>query len=271
MNIKEYTKLPKVSGLYQIINLKNNKMYIGSAINLRRRIHKHYYELVTKTHNNKHLLNAFIKYGEECFSVNIFILNVDYKKLLQKEKEMILETDVITSGYNMILDNANHFSKLNTCPKHISNNRKKQSKPVFGFNRFTGELIYTCVSISEAAKQINDQTTNISSCCQKKLNHVKNVIWIYQKDYDPDYKYIFKHNANKGRKFSKEHSEKIRQQTIKRKGKPVFMYDHSLMLIKEYNTVAEAERDNNINKDMLRYKLDKNKLHLGYFWKTNKL
>lgn len=271
MNIKEYRKIPKVSGLYQIINLVNNKMYIGSAVNLRRRVHKHYYELTKGVHNNEHLLRAFNKYGESKFKVNIFIMNVSHDVLLSKEKQFIIQCDALTKGYNMILDNSEHFKDLNKSYKHIESNRNIQQKAVLGFNRFTGIKVYHCKSLTEAAKLINDQTTNISQCCNGKLNYVKDIIWIYAKAYDSKTKYTFTEYASKGRKFSKEHKNKIRNKIIQHKGRKVYKYSEVLELVEEYLTITEAEHTNNIKKDMLRYKLDKDKLHLGYFWKTNKL
>ena len=270
MTIKEYTKIPKTSGLYQIINLKNNKMYIGSAVNLRRRVHKHYYELKTNTHNNKYLLRSFKKHGEDNFQVNIFIMNVSHEILLEKEKQFIIKHNTLTNGYNAILDNSTHFKKLNTTKKHICINKQQQQKAVLGFDRFTGKQIYDCISLTEAAKLINDQTTNISRCCNKKLNYIKDVVWIYKKDFDITTNYFFKNVASKGRIFSKEHRQKIQDSIIKHKGKIIYVYS-DCFLVKEYRTIAEAERMNNIKKDTLRYKLDKDKLHLGYYWKTNKL
>ena len=55
------------SGIYKIINIVNNKYYVGSSINLGRRKSKHFSELRHNKHNNKYLQNAWNKYGEGSF------------------------------------------------------------------------------------------------------------------------------------------------------------------------------------------------------------
>jgi group I intron endonuclease len=54
-------------GIYKIINVVNNKFYVGSAVDLKRRRIRHFSELRTGKHNNKHLQAAWDKYGEPAF------------------------------------------------------------------------------------------------------------------------------------------------------------------------------------------------------------
>lgn len=54
-------------GIYKIINIINNKFYIGSAVDLKRRKARHFSELRNNKHNNRHLQAAWIKYGEQSF------------------------------------------------------------------------------------------------------------------------------------------------------------------------------------------------------------
>lgn len=54
-------------GIYKIINVKNNKFYVGSAVDLKRRKTRHFSELRTGKHNNGHLQAAWNKYGEQSF------------------------------------------------------------------------------------------------------------------------------------------------------------------------------------------------------------
>lgn len=55
------------SGIYKIINVVNNKFYVGSSVDLRKRKSKHFSELRHNKHNNKHLQRAWDKYGEASF------------------------------------------------------------------------------------------------------------------------------------------------------------------------------------------------------------
>lgn len=54
-------------GIYKIINVVNNKFYVGSAVDLKRRKARHFSELRTGRHNNRHLQAAWVKYGEQSF------------------------------------------------------------------------------------------------------------------------------------------------------------------------------------------------------------
>ena len=54
-------------GIYKIINVINNKFYVGSAVDLKRRKTQHFSELRTSKHNNRHLQAAWDKYGEQAF------------------------------------------------------------------------------------------------------------------------------------------------------------------------------------------------------------
>jgi group I intron endonuclease len=54
-------------GIYKIINVINNKFYVGSAVDLKRRKARHFSELRNGRHNNRHLQAAWGKYGEQAF------------------------------------------------------------------------------------------------------------------------------------------------------------------------------------------------------------
>lgn len=54
-------------GIYKIINIINNKFYVGSAVDLKRRKTRHFSELRNGKHNNRHLQAAWVKYGEQSF------------------------------------------------------------------------------------------------------------------------------------------------------------------------------------------------------------
>jgi len=56
------------SGIYQIRNLVNGKRYVGSAIDVKERLHNHFCSLRNNRHCNSHLQNAFNLYGEDNFA-----------------------------------------------------------------------------------------------------------------------------------------------------------------------------------------------------------
>ena len=48
----------------------------------------------------------------------------------------------------------------------------------------TGKFYKEWNSLTEAANEIGDQTTNISDACKSKCKSVKGFVFIYSKDYD---------------------------------------------------------------------------------------
>lgn len=64
--------VPSASGIYRIVCTANGgKVYVGSAVNLRRRFASHKNTLSTGTHHNRHLQNAWNKYGEAAFRFEV--------------------------------------------------------------------------------------------------------------------------------------------------------------------------------------------------------
>lgn len=53
--------------IYKIINIVNNKFYVGSAVNYEKRKARHLWRLRRGDHANKHLQAAWVKYGEKAF------------------------------------------------------------------------------------------------------------------------------------------------------------------------------------------------------------
>lgn len=65
--------------IYLIFNKINGKQYIGSAVNFTQRKAEHIRTLRGKRHKNKHLQNAWNKYGEDSFEFSIleYVDNVE--------------------------------------------------------------------------------------------------------------------------------------------------------------------------------------------------
>jgi group I intron endonuclease len=58
-------------GIYRIINKTNNKIYIGSSVNILSRFSKHKSLLKHNKHDNDYLQNSYNKYGLENFLFEI--------------------------------------------------------------------------------------------------------------------------------------------------------------------------------------------------------
>lgn len=76
----------KESGIYEIVNIDTGKKYIGSSVDLKRRLHEHEYRLKNGKHRNEHLQNAWNKYGADSFKFNVLeVCDKDIIRIREKE------------------------------------------------------------------------------------------------------------------------------------------------------------------------------------------
>ena len=88
----------KKSGIYQILNLVNNHLYIGSAINLSSRARTHRNLLINNKHHSKYLQRSFNKYGLSNFKFEILEF-CNNNILIEKEQYYL---DKLNPQYNML-------------------------------------------------------------------------------------------------------------------------------------------------------------------------
>ena len=91
--------ISRTPGIYKITCLANGKIYVGSAVNLRGRRHTHWHRLRKNKHHNKHLQNAWNKYGEEQFVFEV-IEFCDKQMLIEREQFFIDFLNSCATGYN---------------------------------------------------------------------------------------------------------------------------------------------------------------------------
>ena len=127
-----------VCGIYKII-CDEADFYIGSSKNIQQRFYKHRRELRKGVHKNEHLQNAYNKYGEKCFDLEIIeICNIDEQYLKEQyyinllhpiyNKELDVITHILTEETKKKLSEANK--------KYYANpdNLKKRYKIIYRFN-----------------------------------------------------------------------------------------------------------------------------------------
>lgn len=90
--------LYKTSGIYCIENLENGKRYIGSSVNVGRRMSKHRGELRRGKHHSRYLQNTYNKNGIEIFRFFLLEEVEEYSNLLKVEQEYL---DREKPEYNM--------------------------------------------------------------------------------------------------------------------------------------------------------------------------
>ncbi|MDX8367163.1 GIY-YIG nuclease family protein [Cytobacillus sp. IB215665] len=127
-NLKKYKE--KI-GVYQIKNVVDKKVYVGSTVDLYRRLKAHYNELKGNKHKNGYLQNSWNKYGEINFIVEIL--------------EIVEKEDSIISREQYWID------KTKCCDRDIGYNRRVIAESNLGIKQ-TEEAI---MKNSEAKKGMN--------------------------------------------------------------------------------------------------------------------
>lgn len=101
----------KLSGIYQIKNSVNGKVYVGSAIDIYARWKKHRTELRTGKHHCSKLMRAWQKYGEQSFEFGVLeLVPPERSALLGREQYWIDVTGAFgVAGYNELPKAGSHL------------------------------------------------------------------------------------------------------------------------------------------------------------------
>ena len=187
INSQIITSDMKYPGIYLIINLINNKFYVGSAKNLWQRKLTHLRDLKNNKHKNIYLQNSYNKYGLQYFIV-ILLEKVESENDLIAREQYWIDT----------LDATNKEIAYNICPtaesklglKHSEKTKIKMSKSMKGIKRtdvgkknmsiskskpiiqcaIDGTYIQEWESANYVSKELNLSQTNISrACIHKKI------------------------------------------------------------------------------------------------------
>ena len=112
-------------GIYKIVNIVNNKFYIGSSKNIKHRWGLHLCCLRNNTHHSKHLQSAFNKYGELSFQLEL-VEEVELVSLIEREQHYI--------------------DRLNPCDRNIGYNSNPNAKDASGYKRSEDSKIRSSIS-----------------------------------------------------------------------------------------------------------------------------
>lgn len=113
-----------LSGIYKIVNLINGKMYIGATMNIANRLFTHRKMLKKGVHSNKHLQNAYTKYGLTCFEFKIIKIIHIPEIVFKVEKRLIKKLNCV--------NNINYYNLTegglggNTTTKELKSNIMKK-------------------------------------------------------------------------------------------------------------------------------------------------
>lgn len=184
-----------ISGVYEIRNLKNNKVYIGSAISIYKRIGNHKNALRRNSHCNIKLQRAWLKYGEDNFLFSIKDISSDKKELVAREQYFIDLYDSVKNGYNIA---PNAYSSLGR--KATKETKDKLSAASKG-RKWSKERVEKLTGL----KRNQETKDKISKALKGKLAGKP---WSYKRRLIYDLKYPKQDKTNNKLKFD-ENGKKI--------------------------------------------------------------
>jgi len=296
MKIQILNDNKKKAGIYRWVNISNGKFYIGRSIHLQDRLRK-YYEFSYLTHpkkGNSLICRALLKYGYSSFSLEI-LEYCDKDKIISREQFYL---DLFNPVYNILKDagsslgfkhseetkkKISKFHKANThnnifskkgeeavnfgrthtkeTKLNMSLSRRGENNPSFGsgtsvfiYHFSTGYFIDSFSSIGKAAESLNVGFATLKSCIQEK-------ILLYEK-------WLI---SSKPINLIEWNSTIIEFQISKKKklkkGNKVYIYDiaNPLIPIKEYDSVRECARQENLGRDLIKGRLNSGKSYLNKF------
>lgn len=271
------------SGIYCILNIVNNKVYIGSSKNIQSRIKTHKKNLRTKKHENKYLQSSWDKYGESMFY--FFVLEICPEELLiDKEKEWIKIKGALSrdKGYNIFEPR-----------EYIQRKSSQKDKMLFCINKETKHIEEfsspTVLCIERGWKY--DIALEVLAGWAKgggKKKSIQGYILVYKKDYiegfdyfsikKPDYpkfrkskKGDFVATPKKKPTMSAEESKIWNRETF---GKPIIFEKIDTGEIFEFPAIKTAAKQLNLKLDKIHKCLNaeyRKYSHHGYYMKRKEL
>jgi group I intron endonuclease len=299
-----------ICGIYKIVNLINEKRYVGSSVDIIGRFFHHQCNLRHNHHPNKHLQNAWNKYGENNFDF-IIIEECLESNLLERESYWMDQENVFDDdcGYNILSIARRHKGRRE---HHTQFHKEKITKGLIKFYEENGGStkkgkIYPNVHIFHnevTRKKISDAVkesykTHKSAFFGKHLpNDVKKKISEKNKEWAKTHKNSFKgkrHTDQSRKKMSESHKGKPVSEENKRKtsermrgsGHPLYgkigkdnpkyiLIDDAIsnQIVAKYQsgyTIAELMREYNFKRPIIRRTLDEKGIEIvGRNQNTNK-
>ena len=136
-------------GIYKIENTENNKIYIGSSVNLGNREQKHFWMLRKNIHDNDYLQHSYNKYGKEWFIFDILEICTP-EELIVRENFYInkYNSNDLSFGYNL--------ATVNEFRRNIFNNEVKVKLSKYNLEKNGNINTFSLINIKTNEKFIFD-------------------------------------------------------------------------------------------------------------------
>jgi predicted GIY-YIG superfamily endonuclease len=181
--MEECKMINKISGIYIIKNTLNNKVYIGSSVDINNRWNCHKRELCKNKHHNKYLQFAWNKNGKDVFEFKLLEIVLVKEDLIKREQYWMDIYDSYNSekGYNI---NPTAGSQLGR--KFTEEQRKKSiesspfKKAIIQLDE-KGNIIDKFPSINRASKKNNISRTAIMHALKTKT-FFNGYTWVFKEE-----------------------------------------------------------------------------------------
>lgn len=141
-------------GIYQIRNIANGKLYVGSSHNIDVRFYTHKERLRKGRHHSIKLQRAWNKWGEESFEFSVIEAVHDTAFLLIREQYWMDLLKVAKEGYN-ILPKAGTTLGVKRRPETIAK-MSESNKKAFAGRPFTGQRFDGTLFTEEHRRKISE-------------------------------------------------------------------------------------------------------------------
>lgn len=240
------------TGIYKIINIENNRIYIGSSVSLNRRWATHLHRLRSGKHHNQFLLNDYRKCGEEKFEFSILEEVLLVEEIINREQYYLdIFYDKQDKCYNLRpIADSNRGRKLNAEQKA----KLSQTHKILG-TKPTSECIQASIrsrrenGISQEARQ------NLSKAATLRAEKYKEKISLGLKEVwtKPGYR---------------EKMSEIHRVPRPERKKKVAQYDLNDNLIQIYDDAKEAAKATNLHFGSIRQVIYGNRNSVnGFKWR----
>ena len=175
-----------------LLTFPNGKKYVGQtcqAVTRRWRNGDGYSECPAVYH-------AIKKYGWDNVLHKVVADSLTHDEANELETLLIskFKTTKRNNGYNIQLGGTKGRAGLHNSKEHNDRIAESKKKPVYGFDKETGEKKYFFESISEASEATGISRQEIGKCCNKKTYSAGGYIWRHNANDSLDYAF------GKGRK-----------------------------------------------------------------------
>jgi group I intron endonuclease len=227
---KNLQEFKNQSGIYKFV-FPNNNIYIGSTVDIPKRLRTHFAKLRKNTHENDRMNKVYRKYGMPAIEI---LEIVEEKDLICREQYYI-----DTYGFNNLINISNIAGKM-----------VPEGTRIYKVSRDDSTIIQEFISISEAARHENVSNQTIHIACNKTNNISYNHRWISVDKYEelkPLLEIPVKENKIEILKISKD------DETI----------------LDSYPSISQAALINNVNDESIRRAYNKENTTAGEFrWCT---